>query len=175
VLDAGFTTDEQGAKAKWIKVRPYTRGSGAVAGHYRTIKGGRAHGERIAHAGWVTDFLLEAESQYEEDQKDPNLSNSDHVAKAVQAGAISTAASAVGAGLGARGAARLAVGLGAETGPVGDLLIAVGGGILGGLLANPAGEKLKSEVFQLEGFSYVWAFDRDRAPWRGTGTRLHSL
>ncbi len=53
-----------------------------------------------------------------------------------------------------QGAARLAVGLGAETGPVGDLLIAAAGGILGGLLGNAAGENLKSEVFQLEGFSY---------------------
>src|SRR5439155_412733 len=44
VLDAGFTADEQGAKAKWIKVRPYPRGNGNgwVAGHYRTIQGGRA-------------------------------------------------------------------------------------------------------------------------------------
>jgi len=152
ILDAGFTTNEQGAKAKWVKVRPYTRGNGAVAGHYRTITGGRALGERIARAGWVADFLLEAERQYEEDQNDPNLSESDRVNKAVQAGAISTFTSAVGASLGIKAAVRGAAGLGIETGPIGEFIIAVTGGIIGGFFGDRVGDTVKSEVFQLEGF-----------------------
>ena len=155
VLDAGFTADEQGAKAKWIKVRPYPRGNGNgwVAGHYRTIQGGRALGERIARAGRVTDFLLSAESQFEEDQKDPNLTQKDRVIRAVQAGALSTAFSAAGTGLGVKAALRGAGELGIETGGLAGVIIAITGGVIGGLFGDLTSEKATPLLFQFEGFS----------------------
>jgi len=159
ILSTGLQAGENANKTKWVKVKPYIKGNGTpVDSYYRTLPGGEVRAAAFAKLGFAIDFLVSAESQYEDDQKNPKYTDEQRKLRALTAGGVHAAVAFGGAALGEALTVGIAEGLagiaGAELGPGDIFVIGLAGAIAGGFVGDQvAGQPGTQFVFQLEGFS----------------------
>src|SRR5260370_25928561 len=101
VLQADLQAGEDYNKTKWVKGKPYVKGNGtSVDSYHRSLPNGKARAATFAKLGFAVDFLVSAESQYEDDQKNPKYTDEQRNLRALTAGGVHAVASFGGAALG---------------------------------------------------------------------------